>query len=120
MQEITSTSLTAFESGGTICSGIGLNYSVTPNNSLPSFGYDLYMFKRHSGNSGRTDVSCNVGALKHPILRSPDQATERELRRGIERWENEGGRLLPRVKRDSETDKGFSRSTFLRAKRPEA
>ena len=65
-------------------------------------------------------VTCNVGALKHSILKPQAQLTDRELRRGIERWENEGGRLFPRVNRDSEADKGFSRSRFLHDKKAEA
>ena len=73
-----------------------------------------------SGNSERSGVTCNVGALKNSILKPPDQLAERELRRGIERWENEGGRLFPRVKRDSESHKGFSRSGFLHDKEPGA
>ena len=71
---------------------------------------------RASGNSGLAGVTCNVGALKHSTLKPPlkhssfkplNQRTEREARRGIERWENEGGRLFPRVKSRSEGEKDW-------------
>jgi hypothetical protein len=73
-----------------------------------------------SGGSERAGVNCTVGTLKNPILKPEALLGEPELRRGIERWENEGGRLFPRVKKDSEGDKGFARSGFSRDKRAKA
>jgi len=61
-----------------------------------------------------------VPALKDSILKPTAQLPERELRRGIERWENEGGRILPRVKRDSESGDDFGRTKFLHDKKTNA
>ena len=78
-----------------------------------SFGYD---FSALSGNSGVAGVIYIMGARKDSMPKPQAQLKERELRRGIERWENEGGRLFPRVKGGSEGDKGFAISRFLRKK----
>ena len=72
-----------------------------------------------SGNSGRVGVTCNVGALKHSSLK-PTQATEGEFRRGIERWENEGGRLFTRLECDPKRGNYLARPRFLLDKRTEA
>ena len=72
---------------------------------------------RFSGDSEGAGVNCSVGTPKNPILKPQAQLAEPELRRGIERWENEGGRLFPRVNRDSETDKDFLWSKFLHGKK---
>jgi hypothetical protein len=61
-----------------------------------------------------------VPALKDSILKPTAQLPERELRRGIERWENEGGRILPRVTRDSESGDDFGSTKFLHGKKTNA
>ena len=82
----------------------------TKNTLLPLVTND----RRLSGNSGCAGVICNVNALKHSILKPQLQLKERELRRGIERWENEGGRLFPRVIGDSMKDKALEKFKPLR------
>jgi hypothetical protein len=69
----------------------------------------------------RGGVNCGVGVRKNSSIVKPQaQPTEPEIRRGIERWENEGGRLFPRVKRDSGGDTGFARSRLLHGKKAKA
>jgi hypothetical protein len=43
-----------------------------------------------------------VRSFKKPLLKAKPQIIEPEIRRGIERWENEGGRLYPRVKKNQQ------------------
>ena len=73
-----------------------------------------------SGNPRCAGVIWNMPALKDSILQPTAQLPERELRRGIERWENEGGRILPRVKRDSKGGDDSPRSKFLDDRKIEA
>jgi hypothetical protein len=79
-------------------------------------GFGIRHSKNLSKNEGRehTDggkLLCD--RMKNPREQSSAQPTATELRRGIERWENEGGRLFPRVIRDAQNQKELERSRRL-------